>query len=112
MGRDDLRARLVARQENICIVCGCGMYGDAAVHEAIIKRGDLPDDPRVFDEYNCVAIHNKCHENTKAVDRKAMQYLIFTYGIEAIFWWICALNMKVLPGRAMEIVNRQKQKQV
>jgi hypothetical protein len=81
---------------------------DAVVHEAIIKRGDLPDDKRVFDEHNCVAVHTLCHHNTKTVDRKAMQYLISTYGIEEVHLWICSLHMKVLPGRASEIKNEQQ----
>jgi hypothetical protein len=37
-----------------------------------------------------------------------MQYLIFTYGIEEVFWWICSLNMVALPGRASEIKQMQQ----
>ena len=109
--RDVFREKLISRQDNICVVCGRGLYQDAVVHEAIIKRGDLPDDPRAFNEYNCVVLHNLCHENTRCVDCKAMQYLVSTYGIEEVFRWICSLNMIILPGRAMEIKNQQKQKQ-
>lgn len=110
MDRDDLRAKLVERQDGICVICGHGMYGDAAVHEAIVKRGDLPGDSQVFDERNCIAIHNRCHKNTRAVDCAAMEYLIGSYGIDAIFDWICSLDMTILPGRAREIVAEKEQK--
>ena len=104
MSRDILRQLCVDRQDNRCVICGEGMYGDAAIHEAIVKRGDLPADPRVFDEHNCVAIHNGCHENTRQVDMICVGYLARYYGIGKITEWILSLDMKVLPGRAMGIV--------
>ena len=103
--RDALRDICVQRQENVCVVCGHGMYGDAQVHEAIIKRSDLPGDTRVFSPINCVALHAKCHENTKNVDDVCMLYLIGHYGITLVMGFILSLNMKKLPGRAQAILN-------
>lgn len=107
--RDNLRQMCVDRQDNICVVCGHGMYGDAAVHEAIIKRSDLPNDSRIFTPVNCVALHHTtgCHENTRAVDLKCAKYLIGHYGLGMIVAFIKHLEFKVLPGMAQEIVNIQ-----
>lgn len=103
--RDELRIICVRRQDNICVICGHGMYGDAAVHEAVVKRGDLPGDPRVFNPVNCVAIHNGCHENTKEVDDICARYLVRTYGIHLLADFIRSLNMKEPPGRARDILE-------
>lgn len=100
--RDALRALCVYRQKDICVVCGHGMYGDSAVHEAIIKRGDLPGDPRVFNPVNCVALHHTtgCHENTEKVDVACARYLIEFYGAEVVSGFINSLGMRKIPGRA------------
>ena len=102
--RDELRRTCVLRQDDICVVCGHGMYGDAAVHEAIVKRGDLPGDPRAFNPVNCVAIHNGCHENTREVDGKCSRYLIRHYGLKVVVDFILSLNMRQNPGRARVIL--------
>jgi hypothetical protein len=105
--RDVLRARCITRQQNLCVVCGHGLYGVADVHEAICKRSDLPGDPRIFVEVNCVALHPgpPCHENTKRIDQICASYLIKHYGFDTIIGFIEFLEFKVLPGMAQEIIN-------
>lgn len=95
------------RQGGLCVVCGYYCKGFADLHESIIKRGDLPNDKRIFDEHNCVAVHHgsPCHENTKEKDRICIQYLIDHYGIDAIVDWIKSLEMVAEPGRAQEIMT-------
>lgn len=102
--RDRLRELLVKRQDDICIMCGYGMYGDSAVHEAIIKRGDLPGEERIFVQPNCVCLHQKCHRNTKEADKVCLQYLIETYTLPVLADWIRSLEMEELPARAREVV--------
>jgi len=105
--RDALRQIVVDRQDDVCVVCGRGMYGDSAVHEAIIKRSDLPDDARIFVPINCVALHNGCHENTKRVDTICRAYLTGHYGARAIKGWILSLNMIKIPPRARVFFSNQ-----
>ncbi len=108
--RDHLRRILCDRQRvsdvELCVVCRRGMYGDSEIHEAIVKRGDLPSDPRIFAEVNCVVLHHKCHENTAAIDAVCAAYLISHYGISLVVEYLEWLGMEVLPGRAREIVER------
>ncbi len=105
--RDELRRVCVLRQKDICVVCGRGMYGDAAVHEAIIKRSDLPGDPRIFNPVNCVALHHTtgCHENTRFVDSKCVKYLIDYYGPKVLAGFIESLHFKQLPGGAQDVIR-------
>lgn len=107
---DLLRDKLCNRQEirgvAICPVCLHGMYGDSAIHHAIIKRGDLPNDTRIDHEYNCVAIHNMCHENKRSVDERCGAYLVSHYGAKAIADWIDGLGLDYIPARAMRIMNQ------
>ena len=104
--RDLLRDKLVRTQDDLCVICGHGMYGDSQIHEAIVKRGDLPNDPIIFSIFNCVVLHASCHENTRDVDVACADYLIYEHGLEVIYNWIRSLDMMILPGRAAEIVNR------
>ncbi|NIP54055.1 MAG: hypothetical protein GWN76_03965 [candidate division Zixibacteria bacterium] len=108
--------QIVERQDGLCI-CGYSLAGNVDIHEAIIKRGDLPGDKRVRCEYNCVAVHHTMpcilgghieYGNTKAYDKACINYLLWYYGCDKIVSWIESLGMIVLPGRAMEIINACK----
>jgi hypothetical protein len=105
--RDHLRDVCVTAQYNICVVCGKGLYGDAEVHEAVVKRGDLPGDKRVFAPVNCCALHKSCHENTKEVDEACADFLVFRYGLFLVQKYLIELKMKVYPARAREILDRR-----
>lgn len=103
--RDKLRELCAERQDDLCVVCDRGLYGSGHLHEAIIKKGDLPKDNRIFVPENCCVIHEHCHKNTKEVDVKCIRWLINKYG-SSVADFINSLNMKVLPGRAMDAIQR------
>lgn len=114
MRRDRLRYHCIKRQHGLCIICGHGVEDDAAVHEAIVKRSDLPKDPRIFEPWNCVAVHNsnpKCrlpHErygNTETYDSICRLYLVQEYGVDYLAECIKALEMKQAPTRAIAILS-------
>lgn len=111
-----LRQKLLDRQRYLCVACGHFLGDidddDLAVHEVIIKRGDLPGDKRVFHEYNCVAAHNQnplCdmphlfHGNTKKYDELCISYLVSHYGVEPIAEWIEGLGMKAISSRVRRV---------
>lgn len=107
--RDAFRDKLCRRQAvngvPLCAVCARGMYGDAAVHEAIVKRGDLPADERIMAEVNCVVIHQACHENTRKVDDACIAYLKSHYGIHLIVEFLRWIGFDALPVRAQRIIR-------
>ena len=112
LDRNRLRGILVRRQMvrgvSLCPVCLRGLYGDAEIHEAIIKRGDLPNDTRIFAPINCVVVHKQCHANTRLVDERAKAYLLSHYGLQQMAEWILSLGLKSPPGRASAILRAAK----
>lgn len=103
--RDRLREFCIEQQGGICVWCGRGLYGSGHLHEAIIKRSDLPNDNRIFVPENCVVLHEHCHENRKEVDNKCIDWLVGMYGVR-VFHFIDSLGMKVLPGRALDAIRK------
>ena len=110
----ELKVFIIARQHGLCAICGRSLGSDAVMHEAIVKRGDLPGDRRVFSEYNCVAVHGshpKCtlphnpYGNTKEYDRICASYLLWHYGPMKIAKWIEGLNLKTIHPRVRRILN-------
>lgn len=103
--RDTLRDVCVSVQNGLCAVCGRGMHGDSEVHEAVVKRGDLPGDKRVFAPINCCALHSACHKNTKSVDKACADWLVNWYGLSLLKLYLSELNMKIYPSRALDILG-------
>jgi len=106
--RDLLRQFLEDMQSNVCLVCGNGLYGSGDVHEAIIKKGDLPADDRVNSEFNCVTLHRQCHKNTREVDAICLAFLVWYHGARKVQNWIRSLEMRNLPTRARLILEMGK----
>jgi 5-methylcytosine-specific restriction endonuclease McrA len=113
--RDQLRAYLCRRQEvgdvPTCVICRHGLYQDADIHEPIVKRSDLPGDPRIEVEFNSVALHRRCHQNTKEVDDACAAYLISHYGVAPIAKFVLWLGMETLSPRTRRIVEAYREQQ-
>ena len=112
MDRDKLRQECIKRQRGLCVMCGHGVEDDAAVHEAIVKRSDLPDDDRIFEPWNCVAVHNSnpgCdfpHDpwgNTRWYDEVCAAYLIQAHGADYLAERIRELGMTIWTSRMQAI---------
>lgn len=115
--RDKLRQELWDRQNGLCAACGRGAYDDFAIHEAGIKRGDLPKDKRIFVPINCVGVHNShpactmphmIYGNTRKYDRICMAYLFAVYGEKAFAEWAISLNMREYPARVSGVVKQYR----
>jgi hypothetical protein len=59
--REALKRRLVATRGAICD--GCGRAGPVEMHEAFVKRSDVPRrrQAQIFAEWNCVLLCPACH---------------------------------------------------
>jgi len=105
----NLSEHCIERQGGLCVVCGRTLLNNVDIHEAIVKKGDLPRKRQkaIFDEHNCVALHHgaPCHVNTKKVDRICADYLIGYYGLGAIQNWIASLSLRVLTPRTRIILQ-------
>lgn len=87
--------------------CGRGLYGGGHLHEAIVKKGDLPNDDRIFVPENCCVLHDHCHENTKEVDDLCTRWLVGRYP-SGVFSFIESLGMKSVPGRVKDVLEKRR----
>lgn len=105
--RQSVKEQCLTNQRGLCVVCGRGLYNSGDLHEAIIKRSDLPNDNRIMVVHNCVVLHSSgpCHENTKEVDDTCISWLCSAFDVLDIADWIISLNMVQLPGRALDVLR-------
>lgn len=86
-------------------MCGRGLHGGGHLHEAIVKRGDLPNDPRIFVPENCCVLHEHCHKNTRQVDEICVRWLVSRYP-HGVFEFIKSLGMKTVPWRVKDAIQQ------
>lgn len=81
-----------------CPICN-ETLGQTAIdiHEYIVKRNAVPKDKQdlIFVPQNCVLIHRECHENSKEVDKKCLDFVLEKISAAEIAQWYWRLSDKI-----------------
>lgn len=78
-----------------CDICG-EPTSVPNMHEFLIRRGHVPKKKQgcIWHKFNCVLIHQTCHERADGMKEHFKELAIERYGREAIEEWLAGLPLR------------------